>query len=116
MPSAAGVWALGDCAAVPNAHDGKVSPPTAQFAERQALSMASSDPAFAALAAALPVADVGGLPVADFVKGLASAARQVADDKRLRLEHLDFRMAPADFPGEPLARIRIAVPEDHDPR
>jgi NADH dehydrogenase len=31
-----GVWALGDCAAVPNAHDGKLSPPTAQFADRQA--------------------------------------------------------------------------------
>ncbi len=30
------VWALGDCAAVPNAHDGQVSPPTAQFAVRQA--------------------------------------------------------------------------------
>ncbi len=30
------VWALGDCAAVPNAYDGKPSPPTAQFAVRQA--------------------------------------------------------------------------------
>src|SRR4051794_33947070 len=30
------VWALGDCAAVPNAHDGQPSPPTAQFAVRQA--------------------------------------------------------------------------------
>lgn len=29
------VWALGDCAAIPNAHDGQLSPPTAQFAERQ---------------------------------------------------------------------------------
>jgi len=32
VPGAPGVWALGDCAAVPNASDGKVSPPTAQFA------------------------------------------------------------------------------------
>lgn len=32
----AGVWALGDCAAVPNAYDGRISPPTAQFADRQA--------------------------------------------------------------------------------
>ncbi len=30
------VWALGDCAAVPNAYDDKPSPPTAQFAVRQA--------------------------------------------------------------------------------
>jgi NADH dehydrogenase len=36
VPGAPGVWAVGDCALVPNAHDGKVSPPTAQFAVRQA--------------------------------------------------------------------------------
>lgn len=30
------VWALGDCAAVPNAYDNQPSPPTAQFAVRQA--------------------------------------------------------------------------------
>ena len=30
------VWALGDCAAVPNAYDGQLCPPTAQFATRQA--------------------------------------------------------------------------------
>jgi NADH dehydrogenase len=36
VPGIEGVWALGDCAAVPNARDGKVSPPTAQFADRQA--------------------------------------------------------------------------------
>src|SRR5438105_814436 len=30
------VWALGDCAAVPNAYDNQSSPPTAQFAVRQA--------------------------------------------------------------------------------
>lgn len=34
------VWALGDCAAVPNAYDGKPSPPTAQFAVRQAKQLA----------------------------------------------------------------------------
>lgn len=38
----AGVWALGDCAAVPNAHDGSLSPPTAQFAERQARQLAAN--------------------------------------------------------------------------
>ena len=35
-----GIWALGDCAAVPNALDGKLSPPTAQFADRQAKQLA----------------------------------------------------------------------------
>jgi NADH:quinone reductase (non-electrogenic) len=30
------IWALGDCAAVPNAYDNQTSPPTAQFAVRQA--------------------------------------------------------------------------------
>ena len=36
VPGFPGVWALGDCAAVPNMRDGKASPPTAQFADRQA--------------------------------------------------------------------------------
>ncbi len=36
VPGVDGVWAAGDCAAVVNALDGKVSPPTAQFAEAQA--------------------------------------------------------------------------------
>ncbi len=37
-----GVWALGDCAAVVNAHDGRPSPPTAQFATRQAEQLADN--------------------------------------------------------------------------
>jgi NADH dehydrogenase len=40
--SAPGVWALGDCAAVPNARDDKVSPPTAQFADRQGRQLADN--------------------------------------------------------------------------
>ena len=36
VPDYPGVWAIGDCAAVVNAHDGRLSPPTAQFATRQA--------------------------------------------------------------------------------
>jgi NADH:ubiquinone reductase (H+-translocating) len=40
IPGLDGVWALGDCAAVPNARDGKISPPTAQFADRQARQLA----------------------------------------------------------------------------
>ena len=42
VPGFEGVWALGDCAAVPNKLDGKVSPPTAQFADRQARQLANN--------------------------------------------------------------------------
>jgi len=42
VPAWPGVWALGDCAAVPNALDGKLSPPTAQFAVRQARHLAAN--------------------------------------------------------------------------
>lgn len=35
-----GVWAIGDCAAVVNAHDNTLSPPTAQFAARQGKQLA----------------------------------------------------------------------------
>lgn len=38
----ANAWAIGDCAAVPNAHDGQLSPPTAQFAVRQAHHLADN--------------------------------------------------------------------------
>lgn len=40
VPGYPGVWAVGDCAAVPNAHDGQVCQPTAQFALRQAKTLA----------------------------------------------------------------------------
>lgn len=36
------IWALGDCAIVPNALDGKMCPPTAQFADRQASHLAKN--------------------------------------------------------------------------
>ena len=42
VPGVPGLWALGDCAAVPNALDGSVSPPTAQFAVRQARHLAGN--------------------------------------------------------------------------
>lgn len=35
LPGSANVWAVGDCALVPNAYDGKPAPPTAQFGERE---------------------------------------------------------------------------------
>jgi NADH dehydrogenase len=40
VPGWPGLWALGDCACVPNAADGSVAPPTAQFAVRQAMLLA----------------------------------------------------------------------------
>jgi NADH dehydrogenase len=36
------IWAIGDCARVPNAYDGTTSPPTAQFAIRQARQLAGN--------------------------------------------------------------------------
>jgi NADH dehydrogenase len=41
VPGVDSVWAAGDCAAVTNAHDGKICPPTAQFAEAQAKQLAA---------------------------------------------------------------------------
>jgi NADH dehydrogenase len=38
----AGLWAAGDCAQVVNAQDGKVAPPTAQYAVREALHLAGN--------------------------------------------------------------------------
>jgi NADH dehydrogenase len=40
VPGTGNVWAIGDCAAVPNASHGNVSPPTAQFADRQGRQLA----------------------------------------------------------------------------
>jgi NADH dehydrogenase len=42
VPGALNVWALGDCASVPNAIDQRPSPPTAQFAMRQAKQLAAN--------------------------------------------------------------------------
>jgi len=42
VPGVEGVWAAGDCAAIVNALDGKVCPPTAQFAEAQATQLAAN--------------------------------------------------------------------------
>ena len=44
VPGHPGVWALGDCAAVPNAFDGKKAPPTAQFAVREGCLLATNLP------------------------------------------------------------------------
>ena len=42
VPGTPGLWAVGDCAYVPNAVDGNASPPTAQFAVRQARHLATN--------------------------------------------------------------------------
>ncbi|WP_374563446.1 NAD(P)/FAD-dependent oxidoreductase [Ideonella sp.] len=42
VDGAPGLWALGDCAAVPNALDGRICPPTAQFAVAQARQLANN--------------------------------------------------------------------------
>src|SRR5499425_513816 len=42
VTGSANVWAFGDCAAVPNAWNAQISPPTAQFALRQAKQMAAN--------------------------------------------------------------------------
>jgi NADH dehydrogenase len=42
VPGASNVWALGDCAMIPNAQDQRPSPPTAQFAMRQAKQLAAN--------------------------------------------------------------------------
>lgn len=40
IPGFRNAWAIGDCAAVPNEATGELSPPTAQFAERQGVQVA----------------------------------------------------------------------------
>lgn len=42
VPGLDGIWAAGDCAAVVNALDGKICPPTAQFAEAEATQLAAN--------------------------------------------------------------------------
>src|SRR6516225_8362952 len=42
VTSTANVWAFGDCGAVPNAWNAQISPPTAQFALRQAKQLAAN--------------------------------------------------------------------------
>jgi len=42
VPGMDGLWALGDCAAVPNGESQEISPPTAQFADRQARHLADN--------------------------------------------------------------------------
>ncbi len=60
-------WAIGDCAAVANAHDGRPSPSTGQFAERQGVQLAHNIAARLAGCATRPV----NPPLRDLTPGLA---------------------------------------------
>jgi len=42
IPGQRGLWAIGDCACIPNAADGAAAPPTAQFAVREAEQLAAN--------------------------------------------------------------------------
>ena len=42
LPGHRNLWAVGDCALVPNAHDDKLAPPTAQFAIREGQQLANN--------------------------------------------------------------------------
>ena len=85
--TASGVWAMGDCALVANAHDDSTAPPTAQFAVREArhlagnlLAVLSGQPtrrfnyrargAMAAVGHLNGVADVFGVPLTGLVAWL----------------------------------------------
>ena len=80
VPGHANLWAVGDCAAAPNALDGNTCPPTAQFAVRQARHLAGnlvarlsgrpttafayrSKGMMASIGHLKGVAEVGGLPL-----------------------------------------------------
>jgi NADH dehydrogenase len=54
VPGTPGLWALGDCAATPNAVDHSISPPTAQFAVAQAQQLAANLLAHIGCAATTP--------------------------------------------------------------
>lgn len=88
VPAQPGLWAIGDCAAVPNALDGKLCPPTAQFAVRQARHLAAnlraalagqptqpfsyrSSGMMASIGHLKGVADVAGMPLSGWPAWLA---------------------------------------------
>jgi NADH dehydrogenase len=87
VEGAPGLWALGDCAAVPNAATGGTAPPTAQFATREARTLARNLRAvqagrptrtfdfpglgtIATIGCQRGIADVMGVPVSGFAAWL----------------------------------------------
>ncbi len=75
VPGHPGVWALGDCALVPNAHDGKPAPPTAQFAVREGELLAANLLAAMSDAATRPFShrSLGAMASIGHMKGVAEA-------------------------------------------
>jgi len=68
-----GMWALGDCALVPNAYDGKPAPPTAQFAVREARHLAANLLAAIRSAPTTPFAhrSLGSMASIGYLRGVA---------------------------------------------
>ena len=75
VPGHLGIWALGDCALVPNAHDGKPAPPTAQFAVREGQQLADNLLAVLRGAATKPFnhRSLGAMASIGHMKGVAQA-------------------------------------------
>ena len=76
VPGHPGVWALGDCAAVNDAKTGKPCPPTAQFAIREAATVARNI-----------AAQLGGWPLQEFsFRFTGSTVRGGPSDRLRRIE------------------------------
>ncbi len=75
VPGHPGLWALGDCALVPNGHDGKPAPPTAQFAVREGGLLARNLLAALRGAATRPFShrSLGAMASIGHMKGVAQA-------------------------------------------
>ncbi|MCB1908032.1 MAG: FAD-dependent oxidoreductase [Rhodocyclaceae bacterium] len=73
VDAAGGLWALGDCALVPNAAGGQASPPTAQFAVAQATQLADNLASFVAGRPTRPFRHVsrGMMATTGHMKGVA---------------------------------------------
>jgi NADH dehydrogenase FAD-containing subunit len=71
VPGLDGIWAVGDCAAVVNELDGKICPPTAQFAEAEATQLAANI-----------VARVNGRPTEAFASSRAVSSLPSATTRR----------------------------------
>lgn len=131
-----GVWALGDCAAVPDAYTSGFCPPTAQHAVRQALRLADNlarhlagrDPkpyrhrdagAVASLGLGQGVAELYGVPVRGYLAWLVHrvyhGSRLPCGRRRLMLV-LDWVLGPSRREPVPLAALeqpRAPLQEAH---
>ena len=90
VPSHAGVWALGDCAAVVDGRNGKPCPPTAQFALREAATLARNIRASlqGKPARAFHFDSLGALCVVGHQTACAELAIPFARDKSMRFSGL----------------------------